>query len=52
MQRWTVNETTPELSESQRKYWEQQLIYAEKAVEVAKKMLGILAVKETIDGHE
>lgn len=38
-----------ELSDSQRKHWEQQLEYAKKAVEVAEKMLGIIAVKEVIE---
>ena len=41
-----------ELSDSQRKHWEQQLEYAKKAVEVAEKMLGIIAVKEEVETDE
>lgn len=39
-----------ELSPEQRAYWEQQLEYAEKAVEVAKRMLGMLAVEKGLEG--
>lgn len=40
-----------ELSNTQRKYWEQQLEYAKKAVEVAERTLGIIAVKEQLNEH-
>lgn len=44
-----VSETQPDLSESQRQHWEQQLESARKAVEVAERVLGIIAVKETTE---
>lgn len=44
--------TNPELSDDNRSYWEQQLVYAEKAVEVAKRMLGIIVIEEVPDEHE
>lgn len=43
--------TETELSDSQREHWEQQLIHAEKAVEVAKRMLGIIKNESTEDGE-
>lgn len=44
--------TMPELSDSQREYWEQQLEFAERAVEVAKRMLGLLPELEPNDARE
>lgn len=41
-----------ELSDSQRAHWERQLEYARKAVEVAEKMLGIVATKEEVETDE
>lgn len=41
-----------ELSDSQRRYWEQQLEYARKAVEVAERTLGITAVEQEVKVEE
>lgn len=39
-----------ELSPEQREHWERQLEAAERAVEVAKRMLGVLAVEKGLEG--
>ncbi len=41
--------TPKELTPEQREHWENQLEVAERAVETAKRMLGILAVERGID---
>lgn len=39
-----------EMTPEQRAHWENQLEAAERAVEVAKRMLGILAVEKGLEG--
>jgi len=39
-----------ELTPEQREHWENQLEAAERAVEVAKRMLGMLAVEKGLEG--
>lgn len=38
-----------ELSPSQRQHWEKRLIDAERAVELAKRVLGIIAVENSVE---
>ena len=42
--------TPRELTPEQREHWEHQLEAAERAVEVAKRMLGMLAIEKGLEG--